>query len=180
MSGYRAGLTIANGSTVTFQCDSEYSQSTAQPIQCVLGQLYPRSPSCKLTSGEERGSVKSHETHYLGGSDIVKGGDITVIEYGSSTGKYCGPPAKVRGSLVYRNGEPVVDDENNFPDGSEVTFNCIESIMGEKTTWKIVCEDGSWIGRSLNCVKFTSPNREFLPSAIMSTGSPCEPETETY
>lgn len=60
---------------------------------------------------------------------------------------------RVRGSLVYRNGEPLVDDENNFPEGSEVTFNCIENIMGEKTTWKIVCEDGSWIGRSLNCGK---------------------------
>lgn len=23
--------------------------------------------------------------------------------------------------------------------------------MGEKTTWRIVCEDGSWIGRSFNC-----------------------------
>lgn len=58
---------------------------------------------------------------------------------------------RVQGSLVYKNGEPIVDDENNFPDGTEVTFNCIETIMGEKTTWKIVCEDGSWIGRSLNC-----------------------------
>lgn len=58
---------------------------------------------------------------------------------------------RVRGSLVYRNGEPLIDNEQNFPDGSEVMFNCIESIMGEKTTWKIVCEDGSWIGRSLNC-----------------------------
>ncbi|KAJ8927716.1 hypothetical protein NQ314_019789 [Rhamnusium bicolor] len=95
MSGYRAGLTIANGSTVTFQCDNDYSQSTAQPIQCILGELHPRSPSCKLTSGVERHENRhTHETHYLGGSDIVKGGDITVIQYGSSSGKYCGPPAK--------------------------------------------------------------------------------------
>ncbi|KAJ8923976.1 hypothetical protein NQ315_006752 [Exocentrus adspersus] len=149
MSGYRAGLTIANGSTVTFHCDSDYSQSTAQPIQCILGELHPRIPSCKSTSGAD--SKRIPETHYLGGSDIVKGGDITVIQYGSPSGKYCGPPAKVRGSLIYKNGEAVVDDENNFPEGSEVTFNCIESIMGEKTTWKIVCEDGSWIGRSHNC-----------------------------
>lgn len=25
--------------------------------------------------------------------------------------------------------------------------------MGEKTTWRIICEDGSWVGRSLNCGK---------------------------
>lgn len=92
MSGYRAGLTIANGSSVTYHCDNDYSQSTAQPIQCILGELHPRNPSCKLTSGVD--SVRTHETHYLGGSDIVKGGDITVIQYGSPTGKYCGPPAK--------------------------------------------------------------------------------------
>ncbi|KAJ8978205.1 hypothetical protein NQ317_014721 [Molorchus minor] len=164
MSGYRAGLTIANGSSVTFQCENDYSQSTAQPIQCILGQLNPPSPSCKPTAGAE---IRS-ETHYLGGSDIVKGGDITVIQYGSSTGKFCGPPAKVRGSLIYRNGEPVIDDENNFPDGSEVTFNCIESIMGEKTTWKIVCEDGSWIGRSLNC-----DTEELMASQHINNNSTC-------
>lgn len=55
---------------------------------------------------------------------------------------------------MYKNGEPVETDEDNFPHGSEVTFNCLESILGEKTTWKIICEDGSWIGISLNCGKF--------------------------
>ncbi|XP_030753340.1 uncharacterized protein LOC115880296 [Sitophilus oryzae] len=144
-SGYRAGLTIANGSSVTFQCDDDQGPGTAQTVECLLGELHPKSPNC----GPEVQGIP--ETHYIGGKDIVKGGDITVIEYGSSNGKACGPPAKVRGSLVYRNGEQLIDDENSFPDGSEVTFNCIESIMGEKTTWKIVCEDGSWIGRSLSC-----------------------------
>lgn len=60
---------------------------------------------------------------------------------------------RVKGSLVYKNGEPVETDENNFVHGSEVTFNCVESILGEKTTWKIICENGSWIGVSLNCGK---------------------------
>ncbi|XP_044746690.1 complement factor H isoform X3 [Coccinella septempunctata] len=148
MSGYRAGLTIANGSNVQFQCDANYVKSTDQPIECILGKLYPKVPSCyPPANGLEIG--KSDSPHYLGGKDIIKGGDITVI--GSSNAKSCGPPAKVRGSLIYRNGEPIVEDENNFQDGTEVTFDCIESIMGEKNTWKIVCEDGSWIGRSLNC-----------------------------
>lgn len=49
---------------------------------------------------------------------------------------------------------PFLLSDSSFPDGTEVTFNCIASIMGEKTTWKIVCEDGSWVGRSLNCGMF--------------------------
>ncbi|CAH0550197.1 unnamed protein product [Brassicogethes aeneus] len=153
LSGYRAGLTIANGSSVTFQCDTDYTTSAAQTVQCTLGQLYPSTPVCTPEPGSvgilENKVVKVPE--YFSGSDIVRGGDITVVDYGTLSGKYCGPPAKVRGSLVYKNGEPLVDDEHNFPDGTEVTFNCIESIMGERTTWKIICEDGSWIGRSFNC-----------------------------
>lgn len=34
-----------------------------------------------------------------------------------------------------------------FPHGTEVTFNCIANTMGEKTTWRIHCEDGAWIGQ---------------------------------
>ncbi|XP_066142350.1 sushi, von Willebrand factor type A, EGF and pentraxin domain-containing protein 1 [Euwallacea fornicatus] len=160
LSGYRAGLNIANGSTVSFQCNDNYLPNGIQLVECLLGDLLPRPPSCH----KEGESVP--ETHYLGGKDIVKGGDITLIEFGRSNGKPCGPPAKVRGSLIYRNGEPMIDDEQNFPDGSEVTFNCIESIMGEKTTWKIVCEDGSWIGRSLNC-------DELMASQNVASNSTC-------
>ncbi|XP_057654276.1 uncharacterized protein LOC130892677 isoform X12 [Diorhabda carinulata] len=138
-SGYRAGLTIANGSSVAYNCNHNDGQQPAtQHIQCLLGELEPKIPNCSPGPGGSK-----VETQYLGGSDIVKGGEITVIQYGNSGGNACGPPAK--------NGQPIVEDDNNFPDGSEVTFNCIESIMGEKTTWKIICEDGSWIGRSLNC-----------------------------
>ncbi|XP_050510786.1 complement factor H isoform X3 [Diabrotica virgifera virgifera] len=145
-SGYRAGLTIANGSSVAYHCEGDQGQPSRH-IQCLLGELEPKVPSCSPSSVGGK-----TETQYLGGSDIVKGGEITVIQYGNSGGNACGPPAKVRGSLIYRNGHPIVEeDDSNFPDGSEVTFNCIESIMGEKTTWKIICEDGSWIGRSLNC-----------------------------
>lgn len=90
LSGYRAGLTIVNGSSVTFQCDNEYSKSTAQPIECILGELYPRSPACRAKLTENLPSIDS--PHYMGGTDIIKGGDITVLEYGST--KPCGPPAK--------------------------------------------------------------------------------------
>jgi hypothetical protein len=94
LMGYRAGLTIANGSSVTFQCDSDYSQSTVQPIQCILGELYPRVPSCKPETGVEVNTKAAIDSpHFIGGADIIKGGDITVLQYGSPS-KACGPPAK--------------------------------------------------------------------------------------
>lgn len=45
----------------------------------------------------------------------------------------------------------------SFPDGTEVTFNCMASIMGEKSTWRILCEDGTWLGRSLSCGERDTP-----------------------
>lgn len=56
---------------------------------CVcIGDLLPRVPGCRK-EGEPY-----PETYYLGGKDITRGGDITLIEYGRSNGKPCGPPAK--------------------------------------------------------------------------------------
>ncbi len=55
--------------------------------------------------------------------------------------------------MKYRNGEPLGDMDDGFQSGTEITFNCIASSAGERTTWKIICEDGQWVGRSLNCGK---------------------------
>ncbi|XP_057654264.1 sushi, von Willebrand factor type A, EGF and pentraxin domain-containing protein 1 isoform X10 [Diorhabda carinulata] len=158
--GKDPNVTFSAGTVVKMACGKGYGLNMPEnkTAKCVRGKWRPTQPMCLICELEPKipncspgpGGSKV-ETQYLGGSDIVKGGEITVIQYGNSGGNACGPPAKVRGSLIYRNGQPIVEDDNNFPDGSEVTFNCIESIMGEKTTWKIICEDGSWIGRSLNC-----------------------------
>lgn len=55
--------------------------------------------------------------------------------------------------IIIRNGEPVVDTEEGFEAGTEITFNCIKGAAGERTTWKITCEDGVWSGRSFDCSK---------------------------
>lgn len=95
LAGYRAGLTIANGSTVIFQCDSEYHKSPAQPVECVLGRLYPRSPTCKATVDEMlEGTNEKASPHYVGGGDIIIGGDITVLSEYANGQKPCGPPAR--------------------------------------------------------------------------------------
>ncbi|OQR71799.1 P-selectin-like [Tropilaelaps mercedesae] len=39
-----------------------------------------------------------------------------------------------------------------FPHGTEVVFDCIEaSSGGERNTWKLLCDDGNWIGRPEKC-----------------------------
>lgn len=43
------------------------------------------------------------------------------------------------------------DNEGVYDSGTEIYFNCIPSIAGERNTWKIICENGDWIGRSYNC-----------------------------
>lgn len=57
-------------------------------------------------------------------------------------------------ACILRNGAPLADIDEGFESGTEITFNCIKGVAGERTTWKIVCEDGAWVGRSLNCGEF--------------------------
>lgn len=44
--------------------------------------------------------------------------------------------------------------DDGFESGTEITFNCIKGAAGERTTWKIICDDGVWSGRSYDCGKF--------------------------
>lgn len=98
---------IANGSSVTFQCDNEYSKSTAQPVECMLGELYPRTPACKQKDNGNSADSTPEGPHYLGGSDIIIGGDISVLDYGTGLNRACGPPAR----LVRNTGNPNVLDQ---------------------------------------------------------------------
>lgn len=63
---------------------------------------------------------------------------------------------RVQGTLVYRDGAEVDGSLGleGYPHGTEITFRCIASIMGEKTTWKLICEHGDWVGKSFNCGEF--------------------------
>lgn len=95
LAGYRAGLTIANGSTVIFQCDSDYHKSPAQPVECILGRLHPRNPTCKASVDETLEDTNDKTSpHYVGGGDIIIGGDITVLAEYANGQKPCGPPAR--------------------------------------------------------------------------------------
>ena len=62
------------------------------------------------------GSSKHHEkdVEFKGGSDITKGGDISVIDFPAGFRRACGPPARVQGSFVYRDGEPIGETDRRY------------------------------------------------------------------
>ncbi|XP_021700723.1 sushi, von Willebrand factor type A, EGF and pentraxin domain-containing protein 1 [Aedes aegypti] len=146
--GYRAGLTIAHGSSVMIQCESGMGNVAPVQMDCALGSLTPETINCGYIASASA-SRKSRDDD--SSSIIVLDGSNVTSSEDENDGRDCGPPGKIHGSLVYKNGEQIDDSEEGFPSGTEITFDCIVSITGEQTTWKIICEDGQWIGRSMNC-----------------------------
>lgn len=143
--GYRAGLTIAHGSHVMVSCENGVA-SSIPPVQmdCALGSLTPQTISCSFTP-----SRKSRDDEVSLSSLVVDEGNMT----NSIEENDCGPPSKDQAMLIYKN-EEFGDVDETYPAGTEISFNCITSVSGERTTWKIICEDGSWIGRAHDCGKF--------------------------
>lgn len=45
------------------------------------------------------------------GGDITKAGELGSIDYMAGLRGSCGPPARVQGTLVYKNGEPLTEVE---------------------------------------------------------------------
>lgn len=131
---------VSSDEEVKFSCINGYNPVGALRFRCKHGEWdVSELPWCE----------PGDDTNYRGSDS---GGDIDLFgEVDKGDRRSCTPPGKVQGSLVYINGHPMKDGEMSFPDGTEVTFNCMASIMGEKSTWRILCEDGTWLGRSLSC-----------------------------
>lgn len=156
LSGYRAGLTIANGSFVNYQCDHEFVKITTVPTECFRGELLPKKPACRrgkswhftntnwhnnnstnsinynknviqLPSQTEpqskpwnRSDVQRLTKHlsqitdptlYTAGSDIMRSTELGSMDLLAGLRGSCGPPARIQGSLIFRNGEPLSDTE---------------------------------------------------------------------
>ncbi|XP_023218660.1 sushi, von Willebrand factor type A, EGF and pentraxin domain-containing protein 1-like isoform X2 [Centruroides sculpturatus] len=145
LSGYRAGLTISHGSSVDYECKPNYVKPTEEPVRCSEGQLRPEPPACH---------------HY----------SILINAAGFGDGRRpCQSPERLQNTLIYpaiRSLPPSVtlrdqeeidssqligENEKTQPHGTEVRFKCITGITGEKTTWKIVCQDGDWVGGTYKC-----------------------------
>ncbi|CAG4983211.1 unnamed protein product [Parnassius apollo] len=160
-AGYRAGLTVAHASSVDIAC--EPGRSPPATLNCHLGRLQPTVHDfCRPLANLTRPRPTSE---YQSGSDIVRE-DISELEpdlHGKPVLE-CGPPARVQGTLIYRDGTEVDGSlgMEGYPHGTEITFKCIASIMGEKTTWKLICEHGDWVGKSFNCEELEAQSEELL------------------
>ncbi|XP_001357308.2 uncharacterized protein Hasp isoform X1 [Drosophila pseudoobscura] len=154
--GYRAGLTIGHGSTVNVRCELS---TNANPIEmsCHKGVLTPPSIPCESGMRRSREELEhatptphpkvehneldnDHDHH-----------DNNTDEHDHDDLKMCGPPMLTDGALVYKNTDPHVDIDGMYESGTEIFFNCIPNAAGDRQTWRIICDNGLWIGRSYNC-----------------------------
>lgn len=135
-----------------------------------MGELVPSTIHCQLPSRKSR---EESQLQASGNTTDSTHADESSSENSQELGEpelgECSPPSKIDGTLVYKNGRRVVlDVENALPEGTEIKFNCIASTAGERTTWKIICEKGEWIGRQMNCGKYRQgTNFYYLPIKLL-------------
>ncbi|KAI8119427.1 Locomotion-related protein Hikaru genki [Lucilia cuprina] len=176
--GYRAGLTIGHGSSVYVRCN--HSSSTL-PIEmtCSKGVINPQNIHCETGMRKSREEIitdsmaaesKENEdnsidlSHTLDTSDMEEESNSTDDHNDES--KMCGPPTMNEGALIYVNDKNNMKIERIYESGTEIYFNCIPSASGERNTWKIICENGQWIGRSYNCANGTCLFRNNEPNVV--------------
>lgn len=171
--GYRSGLTIAHGSHVMVQCDNGNSNGNSIPpvqMDCALGALTPSSISCSFSQKKARDDSE---------------GTSLIIDDGNSTNSLeedeCGPPSKELLMLFYQaeRSEELIESDETFPSGTEILFNCIASITGDRATWKIVCENGNWIGRAHDCSEFEMHRCRFFSFLMTSAYSNLHSQSTT-
>ncbi|XP_075151703.1 hig-anchoring scaffold protein isoform X2 [Haematobia irritans] len=173
--GYRAGLTIGHDSAISARCN--YSTNTL-PIEmtCNKGTIKPQNIHCESGMRKSREEIvkipdlmdASKEAYsnnnLLDNSDNTESSNSTDDQNVSEESKMCGPPSLTDGALIYKNGD--LDIDGAYESGTEIYFNCIPSASGERNTWKIICENGEWIGRSYNCANGTCLFKNNEPNVV--------------
>ncbi|XP_061388329.1 sushi, von Willebrand factor type A, EGF and pentraxin domain-containing protein 1 [Musca vetustissima] len=170
--GYRAGLTIGQDSSVNARCN--YSTNTL-PIEmtCSRGTIKPQNIQCESGMRKSREEIvkitdesneKISNTNVLDTSDMEESSNSTDDQNATEESKMCGPPTITDGALIYKNSD--MDIEGIYESGTEIYFNCIPSASGERNTWKIICENGEWIGRSYNCANGTCLFKNNEPNVV--------------
>ncbi|CAN7994318.1 unnamed protein product, partial [Ixodes hexagonus] len=145
LGGYRAGLTISPGSSVEYDCDDGFAPLTPPLLRCQEGRLRPDKPGCSAAAGAP--------TFDRGDGAVPPSGASAAAS--SASDRACSAPERLHNALAYRS--PPQDEEGDvqgllqFPHGTEVVFRCIDGAGGERSTWKLLCEDGSWLGRPEKC-----------------------------
>ncbi|XP_022230588.2 uncharacterized protein LOC111079639 isoform X1 [Drosophila obscura] len=154
--GYRAGLTIGHGGTVSVRCELS---TNANPIEmsCHKGVLTPPSIPCESgmrRSREELEHATPTPAHpKLEHNELDNDHDHhdNNTDHDDDDLKMCGPPMLTDGALVYKNTDMHADIDGVYESGTEIFFNCIPNAAGDRQTWRIICDNGLWIGRSYNC-----------------------------
>ncbi|PRD33466.1 UNVERIFIED_CONTAM: hypothetical protein NCL1_17491 [Trichonephila clavipes] len=168
LDGYRSGLTISHGSSVRYSCEPNFAKGVPDPVQCLEGKLRSDVPKCMPVASKtkEINSISLDMTMSRTGfssSETAASAPITNL---------CTLPERLHNTLLYR-GSTFIEPKNAdilmataairreklpsggsnryFPNGTEVLFKCLSAYSGKKTTWKIVCQDGVWVGRPHNC-----------------------------
>lgn len=130
-----------------------HSNQNLSPLDCSLGKLKPDLFACKVPNTQPE-SVEQNETPAM--SSVSSNMTYLHEHVVNDTARMCGPPEKLEEYLHYRKDRSYGiedDEEGSFISGTEIQFSCIESAMGERKTWKIVCDHGVWVGRSTECGK---------------------------
>lgn len=112
--GYRAGLTIAHGSTVNFHCDNTIN-TTPIKVSCIKGSLTPVIDAIHCENGQRKSReeyltevefVESEEPFTNGKKNKIMKIDSEENHNGTHTSENeiedgCGPPDRVDGAIVY-------------------------------------------------------------------------------
>ncbi|XP_035217314.1 sushi, von Willebrand factor type A, EGF and pentraxin domain-containing protein 1-like isoform X1 [Stegodyphus dumicola] len=168
LDGYRTGLTISHGSSIRYSCDHDFAKAVPDPVQCLEGKLRPDIPKCMAVGSRKKGYVYAPENMVMSRTGTMSPDTLDTANFGN----LCTLPERLHNTLLYR-GSTFVEPTNSagilatasfrrqklpsgganryFPNGTEVLFKCLSAYSGKKTTWKIVCQDGVWVGRPHNC-----------------------------
>ncbi|KAL3170597.1 hypothetical protein MRX96_014162 [Rhipicephalus microplus] len=155
LGGYRTGLTISPGSSVEYACDEPHlRQWPPSPLRCRMGRLQPAPPTC-LPPPQKPSATGSSLGAAPEEAPQPESAPVAVVEEAQ------GAPERLHNALAFRSSSPSKSEEDGeedsrgllqFPHGTEVVFRCIDSAGGgERSTWKLLCEDGSWLGRPEKC-----------------------------
>ncbi|KAG8189218.1 hypothetical protein JTE90_013750 [Oedothorax gibbosus] len=168
LDGYRTGLTISHGSSIRYTCDEDHAKAVPDPVQCLEGRLKPDVPKCMAV-----GYKKQEELNTIPLDAMMSRSGFSDPSSAIPISNLCTLPERLHNTLLYR-GSTFIEPKDStgmvakvalrrqkmmpyssanryFPNGTEVLFKCLSAYSGKKTTWKIVCQDGVWVGRPHNC-----------------------------
>ncbi|KAF8781561.1 Protein lev-9 like protein [Argiope bruennichi] len=155
---------ISHGEVIMLTCLPGFQQMGPDSLRCWYGEwAVDNLPECVPND------IQETDIRYR---QPVRGADGTPVD-GTDGFRPCGPPERQQNTLLYPTtsksrkntgmladeGEEIVTESQPrwYAHNTEVRFNCIRGIYGEKTTWKIVCEDGNWVGGAYKCENEPEP-----------------------